>query len=147
MILIEHCNFAVVGDDDARPSASEVVPELAVPVLPPVDLVLENEIWQYRYPPFESLLAKNAPASEAVAQAPVLPDYVIGVLNASELIDTIFKPAGDLAGGSKVANQEQVVFERDAKPVDSDVRKTKSVRNSGKEGSFLARDDQWIWKG
>lgn len=139
--------MAVDGENGTR---REVVPELTVPVLPPVDLVLENEIWQYRYPPFESLMTKNAPlASEAVADGAVLPDYVIGVLDASELIDTIFKPASDFASRSKSGNQEHVPSDnddRDAK-LDSDVRKDKQVRTSGKESSSLVRDDQWIWKG
>jgi len=110
-----------------------ILPIVTVPILPPVSLVVENEIWQYRYPPFEDIVQSDeevatrgrTPKGGSLAG---LPDYVIGILNPSELIENIFRPVSDFLNGG-------IHFPRNVDD-DSDVF-----------NRFNARDDRWVWKG
>lgn len=87
----------VIGQTD-----SEQLPLPPVQFLPPVELVIENEIWQYRYPPFETLFtSENGGVNEGnnalgggsntfKSHSDTLPSYVLGILDPAELVSGIF---------------------------------------------------------
>ena len=89
-------SVVVVGQVD-----NEQLPLPPVQFLPPVELVIENEIWQYRYPPFETLFTSSSEVNEGInalgggsntikSHSETLPSYVIGVLDHAELVSGIF---------------------------------------------------------
>ena len=129
-----------------------ILPLVTSATLSPVDLIIENEIWQYRYPPFEdivqsdeelALAATRARSNQAAAAAATagLPDYVIGILNPSELIENIFRPVSDFfAGGMALAPPPLPLAPPSAPPIDLPDEPDLVDR-------FNAREDRWIWRG
>ena len=103
----------------------------------PVDTMLENEIWQYRYPPFDNLFAQkgNDDADEEAAfsgrlSSDTLPSYVIGILDPAELVDGLFqqRPFG--------LNRNQPNFKRNSVSSFSDdqfIREGKNLPNQGRK--------------
>ena len=97
---------AFLDEDDGNNEPSSVIagqvdndnpPLPPIQFLPPVELVIENEIWQYSYPPFESLLTNNVNeglvgrSNTIKSQSDALPSYVIGILDPAELVSGIFR--------------------------------------------------------
>jgi len=125
------------GIDDA------ILPVVTSPTLSPVDLIIENEIWQYRYPPFEDIVQSDEQLALAAAKGRSnkgagLPDYVIGILNPSELIENIFRPVSDFFGGGLLLAPPPLPLA--TSPDVPDVADDSDVL-------FNARQDRWIWRG
>ena len=94
-------------------------------ILAPVETMLENEIWQYRYPPFDDLFTQR-PAKELNSgdddsltgvrstrqqfNIDELPSYVIGILDPAELVDGLFhQPAfGPFRGPDFISSRNAV---------------------------------------
>lgn len=119
------------------------------PILPPLDTVLENEIWQYRYPPFDTLF--NHPADEESpdssesesaggvrpARFDSLPSYVIGILDPAELVDGLFhqRPFDSSSNTGGAFRSVDVLRNRNSVPVsesDGDVVESNEFTDSFK---------------
>ena len=135
-------------------------------ILPPVDTLLENEIWQYRYPPFDNIF--NNPAddeSDSIESETLfsgrsprfniesLPSYVIGILDPAELVDGLFqqRPFGTFR--SDAFNKRNSVRDTvDFNDADFNFRNGKSVLDSSPNTVFsvpriiLESDDRWVWR-
>jgi len=146
----------------AQPSES---PSTQVRILQPVDTVLENEIWQYRYPPFDNLFApkekgKSDDADNEAAfsgrsprlSTDALPSYVIGILDPAELVDGLFQQRPFPFG----SNRNQPNFKRNSVSTsgsdDHFPRAGKSVSEQQKKIFGVPRiildsdDDRWVWQ-
>lgn len=124
----------------------------------PVDTVLENEIWQYRYPPFDNLFAQkdkddanetSLSGRSSRLSTDALPSYVIGILDPAELVDGLFqqRPFG--------LNRNQPNFKRNSVSISADDqlnRDGKSVSDQTKKIFGVPRivldsdDDRWVWR-
>lgn len=126
--------------------------QTVVRILPSVEAVVENEIWQYRYPPFfdnivsaDDLETGGRPGAFGSARSSfrlnrdALPSYVIGILDPSELVEGLFQPP----------------VRRDS-PQSSDSAKDGDANKNGRnleqpsipEGVpkvILDSDDRWVW--
>lgn len=162
----ESANERVVQDgfDDEEDSEQIALPEsgalsgqqqqTVVRILPSIGAMVENEIWQYRYPPFfdnivpssDDLDVGDNPAFGSARSSfrlnrDTLPSYVIGVLDPAELVEGLFQP----------------IIRRDS-PQSNDNKSTKEEDNSthGKNAELrsipegiptvlLDADDRWVW--
>ena len=67
------------------------IPHQVVRILPPVEMMVENEIWQYKYPPFENIFSgvedhlDHDRGLVRLEHQDVMPSYVIGILDPSEV--------------------------------------------------------------
>lgn len=153
------------------PQVSPAVP--IARILPPIDTVLENEIWQYRYPPFDNLFATN-PAEDDAASAESessssgrsarfntdsLPSYVIGILDPAELVDGLFqqRPFGPFRSGDVLSNRNSDVEsnefndgfnnnQRSSKTLTSAALQEPSKKVFAIPRIILESDDRWIWR-
>ena len=128
----------------------------------PVDTVLENEIWQYRYPPFDNLFApkekeKSEDADDESAfsgrsprlSTDTLPSYVIGILDPAELVDGLFqqRPFG--------LNRNQPNFKRNSVSSSADDQFNREGKNVPEQAKTIfgvpriiidSDDDRWVWQ-
>lgn len=130
-----------------------------VRLLPSVEMMVENEIWQYRYPPFDNIFTPQPEEHQQqtekakLHQTDFLPSYVIGVLDPSELVDGLFLSSAAVQHqrtpttilNSPEDHQDETISNfrlRDSVASSSNSKSDKSPR------SFLIFDnDRWIWPG
>ncbi|XP_059351910.1 uncharacterized protein LOC130690875 isoform X2 [Daphnia carinata] len=157
----------LVKDQTTQPAAAQPLenPSPKVRVLPPVETMLENEIWQYRYPPFDNLFDEktneDSDNDEATpsARSPrlntdALPSYVIGILDPAELVDGLFQQRPFTFG--LVRSQANAFNKRNsASNVDDAIRRQgKGVAESSQKIFDVPRiiidstsdDDRWVWQ-
>ncbi|KAI9564712.1 hypothetical protein GHT06_008453 [Daphnia sinensis] len=153
----------LVKDQTTQPPLENPSPK--VRILPPVETMLENEIWQYRYPPFDNLFEEktneDSDKDEAApsARSPrlntdALPSYVIGILDPAELVDGLFQQRPFTFG--LVRSQANVFNKRNSgSNVDDAIkREGKGVAESSKKIFNVPRiiidstsdDDRWVWQ-
>lgn len=163
----------MVSQPDAEPIPAPS-PSTPARVLPPVDTVLENEIWQYRYPPFDNLFTTNASDDEAdgvdgesrsKGQFDSLPSYVLGILDPAELVDGLFqrRPFVPFRSGEFLTNRKNT--DPDVSEVELNDSNNNAQPNNGfkrNSKSFLGQlqsprnvlsvpklilesDDRWVW--
>ncbi len=162
MLLVKDQSAIAEQPVPAQPSES---PSKQVRILQPVDTVLENEIWQYRYPPFDNLFApkEKGKSDEADTEAAfsgrstrlstdALPSYVIGILDPAELVDGLFQQRPFPFGSNRnqpnfnkrnsVSNSESDQFTRTGKSVPEQQRKIFGVPRIVLDSD----DDRWVWQ-
>lgn len=156
----------LVKDQTSQPAAAQPLenPSPKVRILPPVETMLENEIWQYRYPPFDNLFDEktneDSDKAEAASSARLprlntdaLPSYVIGILDPAELVDGLFQQRPFTFG--LVRSQPNVFNKRNSgSNVDDAIkREGKGVAESSRKIFNVPRiiidstsdDDRWVW--
>ncbi len=145
------------------PAQSTTVPPR---LLQSVDTLLENEIWQYRYPPFDNLFTNPADddsddaESETHGRSPrfnidSLPSYVIGILDPAELVDGLFqqRPFGTFRSDA-FSNRNSVPDTFDFNDTDFNNRRDgKNIPDSSQNKIFGvprivldSDDDRWVWR-
>ena len=99
----DQADEAFLDDEEGADDSSVVVVGQVDNNQLPLPPVIENEIWQYRYPPFETLFtssfsdgvnegnnALGGGSNTIKSHSETLPSYVIGVLDHAELVSGIF---------------------------------------------------------
>ena len=161
------------------PAGAEPIPapsNIPALVLPPVDTVLENEIWQYRYPPFDNLFTDatshdqphNVESESKVNQEQFdsLPSYVLGILDPAELVDGLFqrRPFLPFRSGEFPTNRKSVADSDNIEPNDSKEAQSNNGVKRDSKNLFLGQlqspknvlsvpkiilesDDRWVWGG
>lgn len=130
----------------------------SIRVLPPVEMMVENEIWQYRYPPFDNIFAavKEHEHDEQAEKAKLdfLPSYVIGVLDPAELVDGLFSSQQRTpTHGDRNSVHSVIDFPGPVSETDDNIRGGKRAFHQqqspltpdGGSRSILVPDDRWVW--
>jgi len=136
-----------------------------VRLLPTVEMMVENEIWQYRYPPFDNIFTplpeehqqQQQTEKAKSQQTDFLPSYVIGVLDPSELVDGLFSSSAAVQNQrtpTTILNSPNGEHHQQDETISSNFRLRDSVASSSNSKSdnlprsFLIFDnDRWIWPG
>ncbi|XP_046643074.1 uncharacterized protein LOC124328361 [Daphnia pulicaria] len=168
LVLLVKDQSTAIAQQPVPPAQPSESPSKQVRILQPVDTVLENEIWQYRYPPFDNLFApkekgksEEADDNEAAfsgrstrLSTDALPSYVIGILDPAELVDGLFQQR-PFPFGSNRNNQPNFNKRNSVSNPESDdqfTRASKSVSEQQRKIFGVPRivldsdDDRWVWQ-
>lgn len=168
LVLLVKDQSTAIAQQPVPPAQPSESPSKQVRILQPVDTVLENEIWQYRYPPFDNLFApkekgksEEADDNEAAfsgrstrLSTDALPSYVIGILDPAELVDGLFQqrpfPFGSNRNNQPNFNKRNSVSNSESD--DQFTRASKSVLEQQRKIFGVPRivvdsdDDRWVWQ-
>lgn len=144
------------GKEEEEVEAVQQLPRQVVRILPPVEMMVENEIWQYRYPPFDDIF-NIKPSDEdlhddgrlgRLEHQDVLPSYVIGILDPAELVEGLFSSSqrasassssSSAEGGSRNSVSTPIEFPGPVNPADEHIIRI------GKSLISHQDDDRWVW--